>query len=95
MHAVNLSDKSVKILSKVKLDFLTNFDETEIYLVKFKAAELAHINQDNISHFDQDNLSHRLVNFTHFKTVLLSDITVYSNEKIVRTLNEIINYHDI
>ena len=95
MHAVNLSDKSVKILSKVRLDFLTDFDETEVYLVKLKAAELAHINQDNISHFDQDNLSHRLVNFTCFKTVLLSSITVYNNEEIIRTLSKIINYHDI
>ena len=93
VHAVNLSDKLMKISSKIRLDFLTDFDEIEIYLVEFKAAELACINQDNLSHFDQNNL--QLINSTHFKTVLLSSITVYSNEQIVKTLNEIINHHDI
>ena len=93
VYAVNLSDKSVKISSKIRLDFLTDFDEIEIYFVEFKAAELACIDQDNLSHFDQNNL--QLVNSIHFKTVLLSSITVYSNEQIVKTLNEIINHYDI
>ena len=95
MHAVNLSDKSIKILLKVKLDFLINFDEIEVYLVKLKAAELACVNQENLSYFDQNNLSHRLVNFTHSETVLSSDITVYDNKEIVRALSKIINCHDI
>ena len=95
MHAVNLSDKSIKISSKVRLDFLTDFDETEVYLAEFKAVELACIDQDNLLYFNQDNLSHRLVNSTHSETILLSSITVYSNEKIVRTLSKIINCHDI
>ena len=95
MHAVNLSDKSIKISSKVRLDFLTDFDEIEVYLVESEAAELAHVDQNNVFHFDQNNLSCRLVNFTCFETVLLSDITVYSNEEIVRALSKIINYHDI
>ena len=93
VHAVNLSDKSVKISSKIRLDFLTDFDETEIYLIEFKAAELACVDQDNLSYFDQDNL--QLVNSTHFETVLLSDITIYDNKQIVKTLSEIINCHDI
>jgi len=95
MHAINLSDKSIKILLKIRLDFLTDFDEMKVYLVKSEAAELACIDQENLSHFDQDNLSCRLVNSTCSETVLSSDITIYSNEKIVRTLSEIINYHDI
>ena len=81
MHAVNLSDKSMKILSKIRLDFLTDFDEIEVYFVELKAAELACVNQENLSHFDQDNLSCRLVNFICFKTVLLSSIIVYNNKK--------------
>jgi len=56
VHAVNLSDKLVKISSKIRLDFLINFDKTEIYLVEFEAAELACVDQNNLSHFDQDNL---------------------------------------
>ena len=95
MHAVNLSDKSIKILLKIKLDFLINFNETEIYFVKFKTAELACIDQENLSYFNQNNLSYRLVNFTCSETVLLSSITVYSNEEIIRILSEIINYYDI
>ena len=70
MHAVNLSDKSIKISLKVRLDFLTNFDKMKAYLVELEAAELAHINQENLSHFDQDNLSCRLVNSTCFEIVL-------------------------
>ena len=95
MHAVNLSDKSIKILLKVRLDFFTNFDEIEIYLAEFEAAELACVDQDNLLHFNQNNLSCRLVNFTCSETVLLSSITVYSNKEIVRALSEIINCHDI
>jgi len=95
MHAINLSDKLIKILSKVRLDFLTNFNKTEVYLVKFKAVELACIDQDNLLHFNQDNLLYRLVNSTCSETVLLSSITVYSNKEIVKALSEIINYHDI
>jgi len=34
VHAVNLSDKLVKILSKIRLDFLTDFDKTEVYLAE-------------------------------------------------------------
>ena len=93
VHAVNLSDKSIKILLKVRLDFLTDFNETEIYLAEFKAAELACVDQDNLSHFDQDNL--QLVNSTCSETVLSSSITVYNNIEIVRTLSKIINHHDI
>src|SRR5436190_6555585 len=93
VHAVNLSDKSVKISSKIRLDFLTDFDKTEIYFVELKIAELAHIDQDNLSHFNQDNL--QLVNSTCSETVLSSSITVYSNKQIVKTLSEIINCHDI
>ena len=52
MHAINLSDKSVKILSKIRLDFLTDFDKIEIYLVKLEAAELACVDQNNLSHFN-------------------------------------------
>ena len=78
MHAVNLSDKSVKISSKIRLDFLINFDKTEIYLIESEAAELACVDQNNLSHFDQDNL--QLVNSTHSETILLSSITVYDNE---------------
>ena len=95
MHAVNLSDKLIKILLKIKLDFLINFNEIKVYLAEFKAVKLACIDQDNLSHFNQDNLSHRLVNFTCFKTVLLSSITVYNNEEIMRILSKIINHHDI
>ncbi len=95
MHAVNLSDKLIKILSKIRLDFLTDFDETEVYLAEFEAAELACIDQNNLSHFDQDNLSCRLVNSTYSETVLLSSITVYSNKEIIKALSEIINCHDI
>ena len=95
MHAANLSDKSIKILLKIRLDFLTNFDEIEVYLAESEAAELACVDQDNLSHFNQDNLSCRLVNSTCFKTVLSSSITVYDNKKIVRALSKIINYHDI
>ncbi len=95
MHAVNLSDKSIKILLKVRLDFLINFDKTEVYLAELKAAELVCVDQDNLSHFNQDNLLCRLVNSTCSETVLLSDITVYDNEEIVRALSEIINHHDI
>ena len=95
MHAVNLSDKSIKILSKIRLDFLMNFNEMKVYLVKSEAAELACIDQENLSHFDQNNLSCRLVNSTYSETILLSDITVYSNEEIIKTLSKIINCHDI
>ena len=95
MHAVNLSDKLIKILLKVRLDFLTDFNKMKVYLAEFKAVKLAHIDQDNLSHFNQDNLSHRLVNSTHFETILLNNITVYSNKEIVRTLSKIINHHDI
>ena len=95
VHAVNLFDKSIKILLKVRLDFLINFDKTEVYLVKSEAAELACVDQENLSHFDQDNLSCRLVNSTCSETVLLSDITVYDNEEIIRALSEIINHYDI
>ena len=95
MHAVNLSDKSIKILSKIKFDFLINFDETEVYFAEFEAAELACVDQNNLLYFNQNNLSCRLVNFTCFETILLSSITVYDNEEIVRTLNKIINHHNI
>jgi len=95
MHAVNLSDKLVKISLKVRLDFLTDFNETEVYLIKLKAAELAYVDQDNLLHFDQDNLSHRLVNSTCSEIVLSSNITVYNNKEIVKALSEVINYHDI
>ena len=93
MHAVNLSDKSVKISSKIRLDFLINFDKTKIYLIELEAAELAHVDQDNLSHFNQDNL--QLVNSTCSETVLLSSITIYNNKQIVKTLSEVINHHDI
>ncbi len=43
MHAVNLFNKLVKILLKIKLDFLINFDEIKVYLIKFKAVKLAYI----------------------------------------------------
>ena len=79
VHAVNLSDKSIKISLKIRLDFLTDFDEIKVYLIKFKAAELACVDQDNLLHFNQDNLSHRLVNSTCFEIVLSSDITIYDN----------------
>ena len=46
--AANLSDKSIKISLKVRLDFLINFDETEVYFAEFKAAKLAHIDQNNL-----------------------------------------------
>ena len=95
VHAVNLSDKSIKILLKIRLDFLIDFDETEVYLAELKAAELACIDQDNLLHFNQDNLSHKLINFTCSETVLLNSITVYDNEEIVRALSKIINCHDI
>src|SRR5438034_11707210 len=95
VHAVNLSDKSNKILLKIKLDFLINFNKIEVYFAEFKAAELACVDQDNLSHFNQNNLSCRLVNFTYFKIILLNDITVYSNEKIIRALSKIINCHNI
>ena len=62
---------------------------------KFEAAELACVNQDNLLYFNQDNLSCRLVNSTCSETVLLSSITIYDNEEIIRTLSKIINYHDI
>ena len=52
MHAVNLFDKSIKILLKVRLDFFINFDETEIYFAELKAAELACVDQNNLSYFD-------------------------------------------
>ena len=95
MHAVNLSDKSIKILLKVRLDFLINFDEIEVYLAESEAAELACVDQNNLLHFNQDNLSHRLVNSTCSETVLLSSIIIYHNKEIIRALNKIINYHDI
>ncbi len=95
MHAVNLSDKSVKILLKVKLDFFTDFDEIKVYFIKFKAAELACVDQNNLLHFNQNNLSYKLINSTHFKTVLSSSITVYNNEEIIKALSKIINHHDI
>ena len=87
VHTINLSDKPVKISSKVRLDFLINFDKTEAYLAKFKAVKLTCVNQDN--------LSCKLVNSTCFKTVLLNSIIVYSNEEVVKALSEIIHYHDI
>jgi hypothetical protein len=87
IHTINLSNKLIKILQKVQLGFLTNFDETEVYLTAPEAAELAHMNQDN--------LSPRLVNPTCFKTVLLNGITVYSNNKMIEALAEVINHHDI
>ncbi len=43
MHAINLSDKLVKILSKIRLNFLINFNEIEVYFIKSKAAELTYI----------------------------------------------------
>ena len=95
MHAINLSDKSIKFLSKIKFDFLTDFDEIEIYFTEFKAAELAYINQNNLLHFNQNNLSYKLVNFTCSETVLSSSITIYNNKKIIRALSKIINHHDI
>src|SRR5438876_12451396 len=81
MHAVNLSDKSIKILLKIRLDFLINFDEIEVYLVKSEAAELACVDQNNLLHFNQNNLSYRLVNSTCSETVLLSSITIYDNKE--------------
>ena len=56
IHAVNLFDKLIKISSKIRFNFLINFDKNEIYLIKFKAAELACIDQNNLSYFNQDNL---------------------------------------
>ena len=93
MHAVNLFDKSVKISSKIRLDFFINFDKTEIYLIELKAAEVACIDQDNLSYFNQDNL--QLVNSIHSETVLSNSITVYDNEQIIKTLSKIINCHNI
>ena len=75
--------------------FFIDFDKIEVYLAESEAAELACIDQNNLLHFDQDNLLCRLVNSIHSETVLLSSITVYSNEEIIRALSEIINYHDI
>ena len=93
MHAINLSDKSIKISSKIRFEFLTDFDETEVYLAESEAAELAHVDQDNLSYFNQNNLW--LVNFTHSEIILLSSITVYSNKQIIKILSKIINYYDI
>ena len=62
MHAVNLFDKLIKILSKIKLDFFINFNKTEVYLAESEAVELACVDQDNLSYFNQDNLSCRLIN---------------------------------
>jgi len=52
MHAVNLSDKLIKISLKIRFDFLINFDKIEIYFIKSEAAELAHIDQNNLFHFN-------------------------------------------
>ena len=71
----------------MRLSFLTNFNKIKAYLIIFKIAELAHVNQNK--------LSYKLINPTCLETVLLNDITIYSNEEVVKALNEVINYHDI
>ena len=44
---------------------------------------------------DQDNLLSRIINPIYFQIVLLNDIIVYSNNKIVKALTKVINYYDI
>ena len=91
----NLSDKLIKISLKIRFDFLINFNKIKVYFAESKAVKLACVDQNNLLYFNQNNLSCRLVNSTCSETILLSNIIIYDNKKIIRTLNEIINHYDI